>query len=340
MQHLLIRHGQGNAAAGADSAQNEEVADGRGHAQAVGYGPGSLPQLGKLDALLEGAHDGGAACALHADHARARRADQPHLLHLVKRLPHPDQAGSPAGGVDDHVRQRPVKLLGDLIAHRLLALDAIRLAQCADVEPAVRGHALAHLDAAVVDQPIDQGDVRPQFAAFDLEEAGHVLRHIDVGGQTGGGGIGAHGAGGVARAGDRQLLRPQLPGAADGHPQPARLEGGRHIQPLVLDIGIGAADGLAQAAGVVQRRPALAQPQHGPVILHRQHLFVAPQTRLATKQARTRQGLRRLRQVIARQQRLAALTAEVDQLIGGIFFSAIAALEVGQGGACFGHNLF
>ena len=174
----------------------------------------SLPRLGELVLLLEGAHHGRAAGALDADHARTLRADQPHLLHLVKRLPHADEAGAAAGGVDDHVGQRPVHLLGDLVAHGLLALDAIRLLERAHVKPAMGGHALAHLDAAVGDQTVDQRHRRAQLDTFNLEEAGDVLRHVDMRGQAGDRGVGAHGAGGVAGAGDGKLpgAQAQRPG--------------------------------------------------------------------------------------------------------------------------------
>jgi hypothetical protein len=52
-----------------------------------------------------------------------------HFLHLVKGLPHADQSGAAAGGINHGIRQVAAHLLVDLVSHGLLALDAIRFAQ-------------------------------------------------------------------------------------------------------------------------------------------------------------------------------------------------------------------
>ena len=66
--------------------------------------------------------------------------------------------------------------------------------------------------------------------------------------------------------------------------RPRALKRSREIEPFVLDPRVGAADRLAQALGMVKRRPALAELDHRPS-LHGQHLLVAPQVWLAALQA-------------------------------------------------------
>ena len=76
---------------------------------------------------------------LHRDHLRARAGRLPaDALHFLERLPHADHAGAAAGRIDDPVGELPIELLAELVGHRLLAFDAIRLLQRRDVVPAER----------------------------------------------------------------------------------------------------------------------------------------------------------------------------------------------------------
>jgi len=89
-----------------------------------------------------GAHDGLAAFRLHGDHLRPGLADPAKGLHFVEGLPHADNPDAATGGIEDRVRERPAHLLGELVSHGFLALDAIGLLECADVEPALGDAAL------------------------------------------------------------------------------------------------------------------------------------------------------------------------------------------------------
>ena len=95
------------------------------------------PLLRDVLALGERLRDRRAAVGLDRDHPRPLRADPAELLHLVEGLPHADQARAAAGRIDDRVGQLPAEVLGELVAHRLLALDAVRLLERRDVVPAL-----------------------------------------------------------------------------------------------------------------------------------------------------------------------------------------------------------
>src|SRR3546814_17705726 len=73
-------------------------------------------------------------------------------------LPHADQAGAAAGRVEDHVGHLPAELFGEFQAHRLLALDPVRLLQGRGVEPAHLGAALAAGLPAIVDIAVHAPD--------------------------------------------------------------------------------------------------------------------------------------------------------------------------------------
>ena len=160
---------------------------------------------------------------------------KPMRLEFVECLPHADQAGAAAGRVEDDVGQPPAELLGELEAHRLLALDAVRLLERRDVEPA---HALAPLGdapAAVVDEPVHERDVGARQRDLAHVDLGRVGRAEHVGLDAGGRGVGGERRAGVAvrrhrHAGDAELLAHR-----DRERQPARLEGAGRQPALVLD---------------------------------------------------------------------------------------------------------
>ena len=137
-------------------------------------------------ALLKRLHDRRAALGLDRVHPRPLRADEAHRLHLREGLPHADEAGAAAGRVEDRVGQRPVELLRDLVAHRLLALDAVGLLERRALVPAVLLR-LGGADAAGVrDQPVDHLDVRAVGLGLHHEQLRDVARQEDVGLEAGG----------------------------------------------------------------------------------------------------------------------------------------------------------
>src|SRR5712691_5048465 len=118
-----------------------------------------VPEFSAFAALLKRLDDRRAARRLHRDHPRTLEPDPAHGLHLVESLPHPDQAHAAPGGIDDHVRQPRApgasELLPQLVGHRLLALDAVRLLERGDVEPTLAVLMLGDVAAAVGNQPVN-----------------------------------------------------------------------------------------------------------------------------------------------------------------------------------------
>src|SRR5205085_6514672 len=139
-----------------------------------------LKLFGVPPALLERAHDGRAPCGLNRHHARPLTPNPAQRLHLLERLPHADESGASARRVDDPVRQFPFELLGHLVAESLLALDAVRLLQSRNVEPAFGVLATSDLRAAVSYQTVEERDVRSCLLALDDVSARRIFRHEDV----------------------------------------------------------------------------------------------------------------------------------------------------------------
>src|SRR5262249_18515148 len=152
------RHRNSEPAALAHRTQNEKIADGLRYADAGSDRVRVFPARRMLLAGFEGLHHRRAAGGLHRNHARALFADEADGLELSECLPHADQAGAATGWIEDNVRNLPAELLGKLEAHRLLALDPVRLLQGRGVEPAKLCLSLPDDLAAVVDQSIDAID--------------------------------------------------------------------------------------------------------------------------------------------------------------------------------------
>ena len=91
------------AARRTDRVEDEEVADAFRHAKPRSDRRGVLELVGETFARMERPHDRSTRLRLHAHHPRPLTVDPAHLLHLVKRLPHPDQSSAAAGRVHDHV---------------------------------------------------------------------------------------------------------------------------------------------------------------------------------------------------------------------------------------------
>src|SRR5579872_4408714 len=84
-RNRLIRHRDGETAALAHRAQDEEIADRLRHADTGRDGVRIFPAGRVLDSLLVGAHHRRAARRLHRYHARALAADEADCLQLGKR---------------------------------------------------------------------------------------------------------------------------------------------------------------------------------------------------------------------------------------------------------------
>ena len=170
----------------------------------------------------------------------------------------------------------PAHLLGDLVPHRLLALDPVGLLERRDVEEALAGRLAARNYAGVADQPVHE----PQPGACDrgllLVRLRGVPGHKGVGLQAALRGVGRHRAGRVPSRWHRQAGEPQLLRLRDRSRQAPGLERCRRVEPLVLDEQPLDAQLAAQALRGEQRREALAQADDVRLVPYRHHLEVPP----------------------------------------------------------------
>src|SRR5437868_1635956 len=158
--YRLVIDGGRETAAVAHRAQDQKIADRLRHPDAGGEGVRVLPARRVLLARFPGLYHRRAARSLHDNHARPLLADPAQRLQFGESLPHADNAGAAAGRIKDDVGHFPAELLGQLDAHRLLALDTVGLAQRRAIEPANALLALGDELAAIVDQPVDEVDRR------------------------------------------------------------------------------------------------------------------------------------------------------------------------------------
>src|SRR5262249_11271663 len=158
VDQLGVAHGDAGSAAVAHGFEDQEIAQRLGDTQSAGDGVGIVPKLAARLAALERADDGLAAFPLHNDHLLALGPHPAQGLHVFEGLAHADHADAAAGGIEYYVRQLPAHLLGEFIAHRLLAFDAVGLFERADIEPAL-GFAPGVDDlGAVADEAVDECD--------------------------------------------------------------------------------------------------------------------------------------------------------------------------------------
>ena len=107
-------------------------------------------------------------------------ADPAELLQLEHRLVDPDDADAAAGGVEDDVGHLPAELLGDLVAHRLLALDPVRLLEGGDLlVAAALGDGRRDQRTGVADQPVDEVQLGAGDHALAPGDRRGVDRHRD-----------------------------------------------------------------------------------------------------------------------------------------------------------------
>src|SRR5262249_27574996 len=126
-QNLFLTHRHGSPLTVTQGPEHQGIAHGAGHPQTSGHRRGILPRLCACGAALKGPHDRSTTGSLHRDHTWPVRVNPAERLHLVKTLPHTDQTRAATCGVDDHIRQFPVELLGELVAHGFFALYPVRL---------------------------------------------------------------------------------------------------------------------------------------------------------------------------------------------------------------------
>jgi hypothetical protein len=149
---------------------------------------------------------------------------KPIASNSAKAFPHADQAGAAARWIEDHVRKLPAELLGQFQAHRLLALDPVRLLQGRDIEPSGDLSALPDELPAIVDQPVDAIDGCSLQGDLGKVDLGRVLRAEDRRTDTRAARIGRESSSGIAVAGHRQMLDAERLGHGYRHHKASRLE--------------------------------------------------------------------------------------------------------------------
>src|SRR5215472_4925083 len=155
VQHLVIRRRHGRSLGLPQHAENQLISERPRHAQPGSNGRRVWEELCRTLMCFPGLHDGRTAFCLHRYHARPLCTDPPHLLEFVERLAHPDQTHAPSRGVKNDMRQLPVKLLPQLVAHGFLAFHAIGLFQRGDVVPSFAVFVLRYVFSAFRNQAIE-----------------------------------------------------------------------------------------------------------------------------------------------------------------------------------------
>ena len=149
-----------------------------------------------------------AACTLTM---RGRRASiQPSFFHFVKRLPHADQPRPSTGGIQNDVRQGPVALFRQLIAHRFLAFETVGLLQGRDVEPALSFFAFGDELAAIGNKTVNKSDVGARLLALKPIGQWNIFGHKDMGFEPGLRRIGRQRAGRIPGRGNGQLCHSEF----------------------------------------------------------------------------------------------------------------------------------
>ena len=201
---------------------------------------------------------------------RDRPVDQAEQLELLERLV--DLADQAAAGHrrDDVVGRPPAQVLGDLEADRLGSLGVERPEVDVDEPPAepegdLRAEAVDLVVVALDRDHLGAVDRGAQDLAL-LEAVGNQ----DVGLQPGGGGVGRHAVGQVARRGAADGLEAELDGLRKRHRDDAVLERERRmIDGVVLDVKLRDAERPGQPIGPDQRAcsrpggPTVGSPSTG-----------------------------------------------------------------------------
>src|ERR1700674_3260214 len=167
-----------------------------------------------------------------------------------------------------------------------------------------------------------------RYLALDDVGSRSVSGHEEVGTDASVRAIRSKRSSGVSGRGCRQLLRAKLFRHRYGHRHPASLEALSRIEGFVLDVKLAQPEGFAERFGMQKRGPAFAEGDDVVLATNGKQLAVAPDVRPAREERLTRHELRDALQVVARQQRLAALPADVVEPPCFVFATAKGALEI------------
>src|SRR5260221_62107 len=306
-------------------AQNESIAERARNAQPTRVRLRILPRRGAVRMRLECANHGCATAGLRHDHARESdiRRQPSAVAHLGEDLPHSDEPCAAAGGIDDVRRQHPSELLGDLDAHRLLALDTIRLTQRGYVEVSALRRERSRLLARVTDLAIDEAEFRAECADRCEDWRGSRARCVDPDRDSPGRSVCGERRTRGARPGDDESPYTERRGACDGGAHAACLEGCRGGQPFVLYPEPGNSDLSRQLGLLPHRRRSFAERHWHFTLREWQSGCIPPHV-----PARKDGVARRPRRIVADEKRLAARRADGRQRRSRLCVIACGAVEV------------
>jgi len=193
-------------------------------------GRGALVEAGR-----ERVDDRRAPGGLHGDQSGEVTGEQAELAQLQECLVDRDDPDAATGRVEDDVGCAPAELLDDLEPHRLLALEAVRLAQRRGVLVArpVR-HRGVDRRTGVADQAVHEVEFRARHHALAPGDHRGVHRHGDQGTEPRPCRVGRPRRAGVAVGRHRDAGDSQLDGPRDPDRRAAGLERPRRHQALVL----------------------------------------------------------------------------------------------------------
>ena len=216
-----------------------------------------------LRVVGERRRDRRAAFRLPADQARRRALDEAELEQLAEALMHLREHRARRDRRDDHIRQLPAELLGDLEPERLRAFRVVRAQPDVHERPVELERQLDRQPRAVVVAPFDGEDLRA------VDRGRDQLLRLEIGGAEHDGlepfrrCARGDGVREVARrrAGDRraaELDRLRRRDCDDAVLERVRRVRGVELQPELAD-----AERLLEPAGADERRPAGREPLLG-----------------------------------------------------------------------------
>src|SRR6185503_12473585 len=254
--------------------------------------------------------------------------DPSDLAELLESLPHADEANATAGRIDDDVGQLPFELLGELEAHRLLPLDAVRLLQGRCVVPAALGTRALHDRARVRDRARDEIHLRAVRRGLAHDRLRRCVRHHDDNADARARPVCGPGSSGVACCGERDRAHAKLERSGDADRGAACLERPGRQQALVLHAQVWDSELLPYPARVEERRHRLAERHDVRGIVHREELAVAPHRRGPPREDLTLHRLVDSLEVVPNEERTTIVGACLLQRVELEVLAAARALEV------------
>src|SRR5213083_2384296 len=323
------REHQHHARVRRDVAALLEHAEGGHERRALGRRPHALETAEQPLRVLDGAlaHRDGIAARVaqdlqHLPPGEGRGHAQPRRVRR-RVLPRRGRVGAVVEGLDDGRAA-----LGLLEPHRLLALEAVRLLERREIEPADLRRDLRDDLAGRRDRALDGEDLGARDRGLRDRRGRRAAWHDHRARQPAARGVHGGGAAGVARRGDHEAGRAACSGKRNCHAEAASLERAGGVLALVLAPDVAEPEMRGEPAQGKQRRTPLAQRHRRLVFVERCELAEAVHARRACAQRLLRHVLVHLLEVVAHGEHLSALLADAEHALGVVAVPADRALDV------------